>query len=327
MKAKIIKNIKKNKFSSKKKNKKPYRIKNWKEYNQSLKNRGSIEFWIDKNSLKAWGAKPKRKRQQGHQKEYSNTAIKVMILVRKIFHLKLRQVEGFVRSIFRMKKIKLKVPNYTTISRRGNIKVKLPKNKKAKVYIILDSTGLKVFGEGEWKVRRYGYTKRRTWRKIHINIDADGEIRAVELTGNDQDDAGMIDELIKDEKAKIDSCLGDGGYDKKKVYNHERLRRTKKIIPPQRNAKIKQHGNCKSPPYARDQNLRMIRKLGRKKWKEKSGYHKRSLVETTMFRLKTIFGDKLSSRDQENQQTEAKIMCIALNKMRILGMPKSYAVV
>lgn len=299
-----------------------YRVSNWKEYNESLKRRGDIELWIDKDAMKSWQAVSEGR--PGHQKEYSDTAIEALLMIRKVFHLKLRQLEGFAASVFRLMGTGLKVPDYTTICRRGGkLDVKIPRMKKGKIHAILDSTGLKVYGEGEWKVRQHGYSKRRTWKKLHISIDGDGEIRAVELTDNNVDDAAKAGDLLREDRDCLESVNGDGGYDREKVYR-QLDGKVRALIPPQKNARIKKHGNCKGPPHKRDKNLRSIRKKGRKRWKKESGYHKRSLVETAMFRFKTVFGGRLMARSEQNQVAEARIMASALNRMSALGMPKSY---
>lgn len=245
-------------------------------------------------------------------------------MIRKVFHLKLRQTEGFAVSVFRIMETDLKIPDYTTLCRRGGgLTIRIPLMKKKKIRAILDSTGLKVYGEGEWKVRQHGYSKRRTWKKLHISIDGDGEIRAVELTGNHVDDASETGNLLRGDRGRLESVNGDGGYDREKVYS-QLDGKIKALIPPQKNARIKKHGNCGGPAHKRDENLRAIRKKGRKKWKRESGYHKRSLVETAMFRIKTVFGDRLMARSEKNQVAEARIMGSALNRMNALGMPESF---
>lgn len=194
--------------------------------------------------------------------------------------------------------INLPIPDYSTLSRRaGNIKINIPIINKDTVNFITDSSGLKVYGEGEWKVRKHGYTKRRTWRKFHISIDSDGEIRTAELTENSVADCYAFEDLINQEQSDIKNVYADGAYDKENVYQIAKEKGIENfMIPPQKNARIKQHGNCKKEPHPRDVNLREIRKTTRKQWKINSGYHKRSLSENTMFRFKTIIGDKLNAR-------------------------------
>ena len=195
-------------------------------------------------------------------------------------------------------------------------------------HIVMDSTGLKIYGEGEWKVRQYGYTKRRTWRKLHLSVDeATQEIQAVVLTEARVDDAEAGQQLLTETPGEIEQVSGDGSYDKRKFYAAATERGVKRIVvPPQRNAKIWQHGNSKKEPLPRDENLRRIRQMGRKQWKIEAGYHRRSLAETAVFRFKTIFGSTLSTRTLSRQITEASVKAAALNRMTQLGMPDSYRI-
>jgi hypothetical protein len=306
--------------------KKQYHIRNWHEYNEALVNRGSLEVWISEEGKGRWYAEPMGT--QGAQQVYSNVAISTVLTMQKVFHLPLRAVEGFVRSVFRMTSIPLDVPDYSTLSRRGDgLTVLLAKRKKEKTIIIVDGSGAKVFGEGEWKVRQHGYSKRRTWKKIHIAIDEDGEIRAEEMTDNDIHDSEVVKDLFQQEDAKIEAFAGDGAFDTQAVYTACQDRKVSRIlIPPRHGAKIWRHGNCSAPPHPRDENLRAIRQMGRKQWKIESGYHIRSGVENTFFRWKTIFGDRLRSRVEARQRTEVRIVAAALNHMFSLGMPDSYVV-
>lgn len=305
-----------------------YRVKNWPEYDKALVQRGSITFWISADFEKAWMHTGEK--QRGSQFDYSDQAILVMLTVKEVFHLTNRGVEGFVRSILRMMRINLPVPDHTTLSKRGkDLKVNLPKKANQKLNIVMDSTGLKIYGEGEWKVRQHGVSKRRTWRKLHIGANPeDGEIQAVILTENSVSDDAAVAVLLKQIEQEIDEFAADGAYDKRKVYDglNAHSPNVKILIPPRKNARIWKHGNTKAERLKRDENLRSIRKHGRKAWKENSGYHVRSLSETAMFRLKTIFGDELSARLLETQTTQALVRCAALNKMTHLGMPQSYKV-
>lgn len=307
--------------------KKKYKIKNWSEYNKSLVDRGRLDVWIEECVLDNWQTEPSGK--PGAQIKYNDIAITTTLQFGQVFRQKLRQTEGLVNSIFELMGISEKVPDYSTLSRRAkNVLIELSRsNHQEKLVILADSSGLKVFGEGEWKVRKHGYTKHRTWRKMHLLITPAGDIRQAELTGNDTSDDEMAVELLEREKSKIEAFAGDGAFDTSRVYDKCQEKQINQIlIPPQQNAKIWQHGNCKSSPHPRDQNLRQIRRTSKARWKQETGYHKRSLVETTMFRFKTIFGDKLKARDFPRQRTEFLIKIAALNKMTRLGMPKSYAI-
>ena len=310
----------------KKKNKKQYKVRNWAEYNEALKNRGRIDIWVEKGILDQWYAKSSGKR--GAQEVYSDSAIKITRQIGIVYHQRLRQNEGLVNSLFAMMKLKLDVPDFTTLSRRGEtISLSLPKDEKEKLTILMDSTGLKVYGEGEWKVKKHGWGKHRTWMKYHFGIDKDGEFRMIELTDNSVGDNEVVKSLFDQEPVQIETFGGDGFYDKRNVYDACRERRIKNIVvPPMKNARIWNHGNIRGTPHPRDANLRMIRKTSRKSWKETTHYHLRSLAETAVFRFKTIFGGHLSARKLANQKTEVAIKTSILNQMMKLGMPDSYPV-
>jgi len=305
-----------------------YRVKNWSEYDQALVQRGSLTFWLSDDFERAWLYTGEK--QRGSQFDYSDKAIEIMLTIKEVFHLTNRGVEGFVRSLFVMMKIDLPVPDHSTLSKRGKaLKVKLPKKASNRLNLVLDSTGLKIYGEGEWKVRKHGYSKRRTWCKLHLGADPEsGEIQAVHLTENSVSDATVVKELLEQIEQPLLACAADGAYDKRKVYDalNQHSPAVEILIPPRKNARIWRHGNSKAERLKRDENLRYIRKHGRQQWKDASGYHMRSLAETAMFRLKAIFGAELSTRLMETQTTQALIRCLALNKMTLLGMPESYQV-
>ena len=300
-----------------------YRIRNWREYNEALVRRGSLTVWVDQEALDAWNYQGPA--QWGGQYVYSDTAIQCLLTIRAVFHLPLRATQGMARSLFELMGLGLDVPHYSTLSRRAaDLAVDLSRRSRGPLHLVLDSTGLKVYGEGEWKVRKHGYSKRRTWRKLHLAIDAEShEIQAVSLTGAGVDDAEEVDHLLQPIDRPVASAAADGAYDKRKVYRVLAPRTGTILIPPRKNARIWKHGNAAGPPLARDENLRAIRRVGRKAWKRGVGYHQRSLAETGVFRLKTIFGGHLASRNSERQATEGAIRCRALNIMTHLGMPES----
>lgn len=305
-----------------------YRVKNWRDYDKSLVQRGSLTFWIDEVALTQWVYQGPA--QQGAQYDYSDSAIQMVLTMREVFRLTNRATEGLMRSLFQLLKVDLKVPDHSTLSRRGKtLKAKLPKRAQGELHLVLDSSGLKVYGEGEWKVRQHGWSKRRTWRKMHVTIDVEsGEIQAALLTEASIHDAEVGPDLLKQVEQPIASVSADGSYDRRNVYEALAVQapNAQVNIPPRRDAKIWQHGNCQQPPLARDENLRQIRRVGRKQWKEESGYHRRSLAETAMFRFKTIFGDHLSARRFETQSAQFEVRCRALNQMTHLGMPHSVKV-
>lgn len=312
--------------------KKQYKVRNWREYNQSLVDRGKVTFWITEAALKAW-VERKKTRKRGKPKLYSDTAIETALVLQQVFHLALRQTEGFLASILRRLGSDRKAPDYSTLSIRATsltIQIRARKIRDESLHVVVDSTGAKVYGEGEWKVRQHGWSKHRTWKKLHIGVDeASGDILLGEVTGNDTADCEMLESLLDQlpVSAVINQVSGDGAFDRKRCYGALQRRQVQRVaIPPQRNAKIIQHGNTPGASLVRDQNLRRIREVGRKKWKQESGYHRRSLAETTMFRLKTIFTDKVRARRDTMQRVQLLLRCKALNLMTTLGMPDSYAV-
>jgi hypothetical protein len=156
-----------------------YRVRNWSEYEKALVQRGSLTFWLSDDFEKVWMYTGET--QRGSQFEYSQKAIEIMLTIKEVFHLTNRGVEGFVRSLFAILNIHLPVPDHSTLSKRSKIlQVELPRKTSASLNLVLDSTGLKIYGEGEWKVRKHGYSKHRSWRKLHLGSNPDnGEIQAV----------------------------------------------------------------------------------------------------------------------------------------------------
>jgi hypothetical protein len=231
-------------------------------------------------------------------------------------------LEGLVK----LMKLELEVPSYSQLSRRaGSLQVALPrKEKSGKLDLVIDSTGLKVYGEGEWKMRTHGKQKRRTWRKYHVAVDPDThEVVAMELTQAGFHDSLAVPVLLEG-LDNLGNVYGDGAYPTPASLDAIDRAGGHAIIPPRT-------GTCivkKNPSPGEKQRNRLVRERraagGKKAWKKLSGYHRRSLAETHMFRLKTILGEKLHSYSLLNQQTEAAIMASILNKMTALGMPQSF---
>jgi len=311
------------------KKKTKYRIRNWSDYNRSLVERGSLTFWISRELIDNWVNQAETK-ERGRSPVYTDAAVVAMASMKFVFHQAGRQTCGLVASIFRLLRISLPVPEHSTLSRRmARVEVCLPllPGKKAR-HIVCDSTGLKVYGEGEWKVRTHGASKRRTWRKLHLQIDeATNEVVVAGASENSVSDDEMFVEMLTENEEAIEQTSGDGAFDRKKVYRAIEAREIPKAaIPPRKGARIWRHGNRKGERLIRDENLRSIRRHGKAKWKRQSNYHRRSLAETGVFRFKMIFSDKLQSRKQDNQFQEMIIKCAALNRMTHLGMPDSYKV-
>lgn len=299
-----------------------YRVKNWQAYNQALVNRGSLTLWFEEKTVESW-LNNDRTGQRGHPQVYSDVAVECMLLLKQTFQLALRQTQGFMTSIFQVVGHNLPVVSYSQLSRRQKtLKVNLPRqSRRQAIHVVVDATGLKVYGEGEWKTRQHGVSKRRTWRKVHLAFDeASGEVLAEVTTENNVHEKEVLPELLAQIEAEIEQVSGDGGYDYQTCYQAIAERNARAVIPPRRNGRIWGNGQMDD----RDAHLRRIAEIGRTAWKKESGYHRRSLAETGIFRLKKIFGAALSARKPENQQQEVRLRCVALNRMTALGMPDSY---
>jgi hypothetical protein len=358
--------------STKPKPKARYRLRNWKEYNANLRRRGSLTLWLDNETVASWGdTQPQMHRtgQRGRPRQYSATAIQCMLTIRAVYHLPLRATVGFVESVFELMGYagRLSVADPSTLSRRAaTLKVALPVSRSDEpLHLVVDSTGLKVYGEGEWKVKKHGWVYHRTWLKVHLGVDANtsegkGEIRVLGVSVPKVGDSQGLPQLLEAEQSALAQVTGDGAYHARHCYEAvaSRPERPLAVFPPPRERRrgqhprpdrgherpdhmrratkqgdfqgyslhTWQHGNCKAPPLDRDQHVRRIRRVGRARWKEEVDYHKRSLAETAVFRLKAIFGAGVSSRKMATQTTEVFIRGAALNRMTALGMPDSYLV-
>lgn len=303
-----------------------YRVKNWAEYNASLIERGSLTVWMSSEAIEGWLEEGKDGT-PGRPYVYSKDAILMLLILRARYRLPLRAVQGFVASILALMGLKLPVPSYTQICRRaGSLGEVLKRFSNSKVTeLVFDSTGLKVYGEGEWKVRTHGAGKRRTWKKLHIAIDAEThEVVLCRLTGRDGGDAATGAEMMKGSRMKPKRVLGDGGYDGASFREAVWEKGSEIVVPPPCNAKYKYaEGGWER---ARDATIAEMLGLGgdeeaRALWKKLLDYHRRSLVETAMYRFKQTFGGGLQSRIEENQRVEVELKSLIINKMTSLGMP------
>lgn len=308
-----------------------YRVRNWPEYNTALVKRGSLTVWADAKTLRLWYSR-NRTGKRGRPRTYSEKSIECVLTLAVVFGLPLRGVQGFVTSLLvLLGRADLPVPHYSTLCRRRKQwKAVLQVAKSdTPLRLVVDSTGLKVSGEGEWKVKKHGKDrkKRRVWRKVHLAVDADTHIVcAASATGNEVADGTVLPDLLDQVEGKIQQVGGDGGYDWHSCYAAIRARGAKALVPPRKGAVIWQHGNCKAEPLDRDAAVRQIRKQGRAAWKQQSGYHRRSLAETAISRFKGIFGSSLSARLTVAQDAETLLRCAALNRMTCLGMPRTEAI-
>ena len=302
-----------------------YRVTNWPQYDAALVRRGGLTVWFTEEAVVAWHATATGER--GGQPVYSALAIETGLALRLVFHQPLRQTEGLLRSIVAALKIDIAVPDHTTLSRRGGGMMTLPKlaRRDEPLHLLVDSTGLKMYGESEWLDQQHGLRSRRRWRKLHLGLDADTqEIVAAELTPDDVGDVSVLPELLDQIDPDIASLTADGAYDGESAYSAMAKRHPAAavVIPPRATA-------VPSPTTTtqRDRHLAAIAEHGRIAWQRSSGYGRRSLAETAMYRYKTIIGRRLHARSLPNQRTEAKIACNVLNQMTSLGMPATVRVV
>lgn len=299
-----------------------YRVTNWPEYDRALVQRGSLTIWFDEEFLREhWRPAPTGRR--GAPFQYSDIALQALLTLKAVFALPYRMVEGLAGSIMRLMGWALPIPDHTLLSRRAQtLTVQIPRRPRTgPIHMVVDSTGLKIYGEGEWKVRRHGAGKRRTWRKVHLAFDTDvKDALAVEVTTEEWTDSEVFQGLLDQIEGAIAQVDGDGAYDTRGVYDAAMARGAKVAVPPRENAVPWE------ADHPRTQALAAIAAQGLPAWKQAVGYHRRSLAENGIYRFKQLFGDRLASRLFETQVTEVHVRVAALNVMTYLGMPVSVPV-
>ena len=284
----------------------------------------TLTIWFDPEM--GWEAAASGRR--GRQQSYSDAAIQTCLSMKVLFGMALRQTTGFVESLLRLVGLDWSVPNFSTLCRRQKtLAVNIPyRSSKGPLHLLIDSTGIKVEGEGEWHARKHGGPKRRVWRKIHLGIDEETlEIRAVEITGSHIGDAPVLPDLLNQIPAdeQIGSVTADGAYDTRKCHNAIADRGAHAVIPPRKNAKLWK--TVTAGAMARNEALRASKYLGRALWRRWSGYHRRSRVETKMHCVK-LLGQRLMARDFDRQVAELQVRIAVLNGYTALGMPVTEAV-
>ncbi len=299
-----------------------HRVTNWAAYDAGLRARGSLTVWFTAEAIEAWRAEPRTTR--GGQPRYSGLAIATALTLRAVFRLALRQTEGLVDSILQLLGLDLAVPDHSTLSRRAEtLEVPRPHSGSAPVHLLVDSTGLRLCGPGEWLAEKHGTRRRRAWRMLHLATDADtGRIVASELTDKDADDGSRTGPLLDRIDGSVASFTGDGAYDRDDVYAEVAARHpgAAVVVPPRSGAVPSDM--AEAAPTQRDRHLRVIAERGRMGWQKASGYNWRALVEADISRFKRVMGDALRSRTDGRQETEVAIAVDALNRMLGLGRPE-----
>ena len=268
---------------------------------------------------------PSRNGRRGGQRRYSDLAIETALTLRLIYHLPLRQAEGFLHALFAIMRLDLSAPDYTTLSRRGqHLQRRLrPVPTGDDIHLVLDSTGLSIVGEGEWAAAKHGRRGRRGWKKLHLGVDRSGVILAHTLTEATVDDATTALDLITAVEGTLARVTADAAYDTVAVYETARARGATVVVPPVRTANVPRHGPRSA---ARDRTIRSVKTLGRRRWKKAAGYHRQARAENAFFRYKSIMGGRLRARHSKAQEIEASIACNILNRMTELGRPASFAI-
>src|SRR3954470_9130995 len=302
------------------------KVTNWREYDASLRQRGSLTVWFTDDAVQAWQAEPRTTR--GGQPGYSPLAILTALTLRAVFRLALRQTEGLIGSIIHLLGLDLAIPDHTTLCRRAEtLEVPRARAGTGPLHLLVDSTGLKLCGAGEWLAEKHGTKRRRAWRKLHLGVDAGtGRIEAVELTTSDVDDGSRVGPLLDQVEGAVASFTGDGAYDREDVYGAvaERHPEAAVVVPPRRDAVLSD--TAETEPTQRDQHLRSISERGRLGWQKASGYNRRALAEAAMSRYERVIGDALRSRTDRRRATEVAVAARALNRMPELGRPESVRV-
>ncbi len=299
-----------------------HQVTDWPAYDAALRQRGSLTVWFSKAAIAAWRAE--RRTTPGGQPHYSALAITTALTLRAVFRLALRQPEGLIGSIIRLLGLDLAVPDHSTLSRRAEtLQVLRPASSSAPVHLLVDSTGLRLCGPGEWLVEKHGARTRRSWKKLHLGVDADtGEIVAAALTSNDVDDGSQVGPLLDQVGRPVASFIGDGAFDRDDVYDEVAARHsdTPVIVPPRSSAVPSETADI--APTKRDEHLRLIAELGRMGWQKASGYNYRALVEADISRYKRVISGTPRSRTDARRATEVAVAIQALKSMLELGRPE-----
>ena len=302
-----------------------YRVTNWPAYEGGLRRHSDLTSWLDEAALAGWQAP--RRTTPGGQPRYSNLAIELVLTLRLVFHLALRQAEAFTRSVLCLLGLDMAVPDHTTLSRRGRVFAgRQPRAVRhdGPVHLVLDSTGLQLFGQGEWDAQKHG-RRRRQWRKLHLAVDAgSGEIAAHVLTEGNADDAAQAPGLLGRAEGSIETVTADGAYDSGAVYQAAARRHGPPpdvVIPPRASAVPSTNDPAAQTP--RDRHIQLIVQRGRRAWQQATGYGRRSLVETAIGRYKHLIGPKLRARTLAGQQGEAALAVAVLNRMIRTAKPIS----
>ncbi len=302
-----------------------YRVRNWPEYNRALVARGSLTFWFDEESIAVW-RQTKRTEGSGRPRLYSDTAIQCALVLRCVFVSACALPRACSLPWSSSWPSNLPVPDYSTVSRRqGSLDPSLSVSSGDRPrHVVIDTTGLRVYGAGGWHVRKHRRGRRRAWRKLHLGVDeTTKEIVAVDMTPSNVHDSQMFAQLLDQVAGSICQVSGDRAYDTRACYESALERDAIVTIPPRRNARVRASVGVNDWRTRRNATLGKIRDFGRYEWRASSGCTRQSLAENAVSRFKGLLGPGLSARRLDNQRVEAIVKCAVLNRMTSLGMPDS----
>ena len=254
----------------------------------------------------------------------SDLAIETSLILRTVFHQPLRQTEGLVGSLLELMELDLPVPDHSTLSRRARTLAVAPQAASGPVHLLVDSTGVKLSGPGEWLVEKHGTQRRRAWRKLHLGIDAKtGMIVASTLTSKEVDDAAELGPLLDQIEEPLAAVIADGAYDQDRVYDAvaEHSAEAAVVVPPRATAVLS--ASAETDPTQRDRHIQTIAEQGRMGWQRTSVYNARAGAEGAMSRYKRIIGDTVRSHTRPAQGVETRIAVTVLNQMLDLGRPEA----
>lgn len=288
------------------------RVTNWREYDASLRQCGSLTVWFTDEAVETWAAEPRTTR--GGQPWYSPLAILTALTLRAVFRVAYRQAEGLIGSVISLLGLSLRVPDHTTLSRRAaTLDVPRPRGTDADsepMHLLVDSTGLKLCGKGEWLLEKHGTATRRSWRTLHLGVDADtGQIVASTLTPEDVDDASQAGPLLDQVAGSVASFTGDGAYDQDRVYDSVAARDRRG----ERHGRERTDTAGRPPPSHR---RTRADGLADRAWIQQAGSG-RSLHE----RWKQVIGGELRAHTDERRAVEVAVAVQVLNRMLELGRP------
>jgi hypothetical protein len=292
-----------------------HHVRDWHKYNKELVNRGKIHFWVRPKVFKSWNAK--KKKRNGHPFVYGDEVIKAMCYIRFKFHLSLRETEGFFLSVITLMKSLRKIPCYTQLCRRMK-GLSLPRellNKREVTDIVLDTTGLKAYGEGEWRAEKYG--GKRSWRKLHLVLDLkSGKLILAEVSQEHVHDTSYLEQALERANRKGGKVLIDGIADSRRCYEMAGKCNKRLLTPPKKGAVIRKEKGYER----RNEAVKIIRglggdKLGRSIWAKLVGYNQRVIAESMMSRWKRLYGGSLRSHCEIRKKAEVTIKALMINEM------------